>query len=88
MSYGVATLAATIDVGNTGGDCAWSGMASNGYNLVGADCGFSAIGDQTVPDTASAIGIGALAHNGGKTQTMALVSGSPAVEAIPVGARG
>ena len=32
-----------------------SGMAtSNGFNLVGADCAFSSIGDQTVADTAHA----------------------------------
>ena len=79
------TLASSIDAGNAGGDCL-GGIVSNGYNLVGADCVFSTIGDQTVADALSAIGIGPLANNGGKTQTMALFTESPAVDAIPVGA--
>jgi hypothetical protein len=81
------TLAASINAGNTGGDCSGSGSAvSDGYNLVGADCSFSGVGDQTVADTPSAIGIKPLANNGAKTQTMALTNASPAVDAIPVGA--
>jgi predicted outer membrane repeat protein len=79
------SLAASIDAGNLGGDCSGA-VASSGYNLFGPDCAFSSVGDEAVADTPSAIGIGALANNGGKTQTMALVSGSPAVDAIPVGA--
>ena len=41
---------------------------------------------QTVADSTAADGIGPLADNGGPTQTMALLSTSPAVDAIPAGA--
>jgi predicted outer membrane repeat protein len=80
-----ATLASSIAAGNAGGDCSGTVM-TNGYNLVGADCGFSFVGDQTVADSISAIGIKPLAYNGSKTQTMALIEKSPAVDAIPVSA--
>jgi hypothetical protein len=83
---GSATLAATIDAGNGGGNCSGVGTtSSNGFNVVGPDCAFASIGDRTVADTASAIGIAPLADNGGPTRTMALLPPSPAVDAIPLG---
>ena len=89
FSPGPVTLASSIDAGNIEGDCTGESLfVSNGYNLVGADCAFSSAGDQTVADTASAIGIKPLGNYGGKTQTMALNAGSPAVDAVPVGALG
>ena len=84
---GSATLAASINAANAGGNCSGTGTAtSHGYNLTGPDCGFASTGDQTVADNTAAIGIGPLADNGGPTQTMALLSTSPAVDAIPTGA--
>ena len=83
---GSASVAASIVAANTGGNCSGVGTTvSNGFNLVGADCSFVAAGDQTVADTASAIGIGPLANNGGPTRTMALLPDSPAVNAVPLG---
>ena len=84
---GSATLAASINAANAGGNCSGTGTAtSHGYNLTGPDCGFASTGDQTVADSTAAIGMGQLADNGGPTQTMALLSTSPAVDAIPTGA--
>lgn len=82
---GSTTLGASIDAGNVGGDCGGT-VTSVGYNLVGPHCGFSALTDLIVGDTAQAIGIGPLDVNGVGTETMALVRRSRAVDAIPVGA--
>jgi CSLREA domain-containing protein len=80
---GSATLRNTILEGNAasnvGPDCAGS-VSSDGYNLVGstAGCTFNATaGDQS---GLSAL-LGVLASNGGNTQTRALTTGSPAVDA-------
>jgi CSLREA domain-containing protein len=58
---------------------------SNGYNLIGdgnATGAFNQTGDQTgVTDPK----LGALANNGGPTQTHALLANSPAMNAIPQG---
>jgi hypothetical protein len=75
-----AILAGT-DVAN----CANEGGASftsGGYNLVqtpGTTCGFTAVGDLTGVDPM----LGALAANGGPTNTHALLAGSAAIERIP-----
>jgi hypothetical protein len=86
FATGSATLRASINGVNVGGDCSGGVSESNGYNLTGADCGFAVIGDQTVADTVGAMGLKPLDNYGGRTQTMALIAGSPAVDAIPVGA--
>lgn len=55
-------------------------VTSNGHNLLGAATeasGFGGAGDQTGADPMLA----ALADNGGPTQTMALMTGSPAIDA-------
>jgi hypothetical protein len=88
FATGSAALRASINGVNVGGDCSGGAADSNGYNLTGADCGFAENGDQTVADIVSAIGLSPLDNNGGKTRTMALISGSPAVDAIPIGAFG
>jgi uncharacterized repeat protein (TIGR01451 family) len=86
-TFGSSRIISSIDAGNSAGDCSGPGaFASDGYNLVGSDCGFSSTGDQTVADSASAIGIKPLGNHGGRTQTMPLAPKSPAVDAIPVGA--
>lgn len=63
----------------SGADCAGT-FLSDGFNLIGdpALCdGFTNTGDQT--NVADA-GIGALAKNGGSTETHALLDGSPAID--------
>jgi hypothetical protein len=73
------TLANTILAGNANSDC--NGViASQDYNLVGSTsgCEFTAAPHDLVNVSA---GIGSLASNGGPTQTMALLPGSPAIDA-------
>jgi hypothetical protein len=63
-----------------GGNCI-GGVSDQDYNLESSsDCGFTGTGDlqNTDPKLASA-----LANNGGPTQTIALLSGSPAIDTIP-----
>jgi hypothetical protein len=78
-----ATLRNTILAGNmasnVGPDC-FGSVTSDGYNLVqnAANCTFSGgTGDQTGVDPL----LGSLASNGGNSQTRALTTGSPAVDA-------
>jgi len=57
------------------------GVSDQGYNLEGGfSCGLTGTGDlqNTNPKVASA-----LASNGGATQTLALLDGSPAINHIP-----
>lgn len=93
-SGGASTLTLTdsIVAGNGGGgsaaDCSdqQSGI-SGGHNVVGVGDGCPAIvngvnGDQAgTASTPLSPGLGALASNGGPTQTMALQAGSPAINA-------
>jgi uncharacterized repeat protein (TIGR01451 family) len=66
--------------------CCYGTVSSQGYNLVGSDTGFSisGTGDQTTADAR----LTALADNGGPTWTHALLTGSPALDAIPNGVNG
>jgi hypothetical protein len=60
-----------------GSNCAGLPLTSDGYNLEDAmTCGFTGTGDQ---QNANPL-LGPLASNGGPTQTMALQSGSPAID--------
>lgn len=73
---GTTTLTNTIISNNTSGNC--SGTITNGGNNIdsGATCGWgTASGSMSNTDPL----LGALANNGGPTQTMALLSGSPAI---------
>jgi hypothetical protein len=77
-------------VANGGGGCSnCSGtpaVVDGGYNIdTGTSCGFSTA-NHSKPSTNPALS--ALASNGGPTQTMALASGSPAVNAVPVSVAG
>lgn len=68
----------SIVANNTGGNCYRSKITSNGYNLSSdATCNFTKTGDLNNIDPR----LGPLQINGGPTQTMALPSGSPAVDA-------
>src|SRR5262249_18365714 len=86
---------ATIVAGNsasggtvTGPDCDAS-LHSGGYNLVGVgtDCGGLVVPDR-VGTAVNPIDpmLDALQNNGGPTQTMGLLPGSPAIGAIPLSA--
>ncbi len=71
------TLQNTIVANNTGGNCNGT-MTSNGYNLSGDDtCSFNGPGDINNLNPI----LGPLANNGGPTQTLALLSGGPAIDA-------
>jgi hypothetical protein len=75
---GTATLQNSI-VANSpkGGNCNGN-MASKGYNLSSdGTCNFSGTGDLNNTDPK----LGLLQNNGGPTQTQALLSGSPAIDA-------
>jgi S-layer homology domain. len=78
-SIGPATaiLKNSILANNSGGNCAGS-IINGGYNLdSGSTCGFgSNNGSMSNTDPK----LGSLADNGGPTQTMALLAGSPAID--------
>ena len=85
---GTVTVGATIIAGNTattGGNCfdSGGGFTSAGYNLTddstGADCGFTTTTDVAGENPQ----LGALADNGGPTETMLPASNSPAAGVIP-----
>jgi hypothetical protein len=59
-------------------------MTSGGYNVVQDDSCNPAASDVIATDAV----LGSLADNGGPTQTMALLSGSPAIDLIPAGTNG
>jgi hypothetical protein len=74
-----ATLQNSILANNFAGNCAGGFvMTSKGYNLSSdSSCNFTGPGDLNNTDPM----LGPLQYNGGPTQTMALPSGSPAVDA-------
>jgi hypothetical protein len=84
---GTTTLRATILALNTatmsGPNCSQN-VASAGRNLVASvlGCAFASLGTDK---TGLAAKIGPLRSNGGPTQTVALLAGSPALNAIPKG---
>jgi CSLREA domain-containing protein len=86
---GTSTVRDTISAGNDlgfngGGTDVDGAFTSQGYNLIGTadhSTGFSATGDQTGTDAALLFAVlGGLTNNGGPTDTMALVTGSPALD--------
>ena len=82
------TLRGTLLADNHGeglGDCA-SPVVSEGYNLDDdGTCGFNQTGDQSGVTNAASF-LGTLQNNGGLTQTIALLPGSTAIDAIPANA--
>ena len=72
------TLDRTIVSGNSGGSCS-AAINSLGYNIdSGSTCGLNDVGDQSNTDPL----LGALANNGGETNTHALGDGSPAIDTV------
>lgn len=86
---GALTVAGTIIAGNSasGGtpqDCdeTTSGTSSDsGYNLIGNSDGCFKVASTDITDTSALLG--ALARNGGPTETLLPLVGSPAINAIP-----
>ncbi|HLB38251.1 MAG TPA: choice-of-anchor Q domain-containing protein [Gemmatimonadales bacterium] len=82
---GTTYLSNTIVANQTSGTDCWNytgggggPIISNGHNLEsGTSCGFTGTGDLQNADPL----LGALADNGGPTRTVALLSGSPAIDA-------
>jgi hypothetical protein len=85
INGGVASLGATIVAGNTSANCQGSAgsLRSAGYNLTndptGTACAFNAPSDLVNKNPL----LGALASNGGPTQTMLPSTKSPAAGVIP-----
>jgi hypothetical protein len=81
----VTVRSSIIALQTAGGDCSGA-LTSGGYNIEsGTSCGFSQASDLQNVSSAS-LALGALASNGGPTQTRALGAGSVAIDRIPVGA--
>jgi hypothetical protein len=86
-----ATIKNTILAGSTfrfgggpAGNCAGT-IIDNGYNISDdASCGFSATG--SLNNTNPMLDVGGLENNGGPTETISLLPGSPAIDAIPLAA--
>ncbi|HXM20062.1 MAG TPA: right-handed parallel beta-helix repeat-containing protein [Terriglobales bacterium] len=77
LNHGTATLQNSIVANSLGGNCAGT-MTSNGYNLSSDGyCNFSGTGDLNNTDPK----LGQLGHHGGPTQTIPLLTGSPAIDA-------
>jgi len=86
-SQGTATLTATIIAKQLlGSDCFaffFTSITSNGFNLDSDNtCNLTGTGDQ--PGVTNPL-LGPLANNGGPTQTQALLTGSPAIDAVTSG---
>lgn len=76
QSSGAAKIQNSIVANNSGANCL--GVTSKGYNLSSdRSCAFNGPGDLNNIDPM----LGPLRNNGGATKTMALPSGSPAVDA-------
>jgi len=74
---GTGTVRNSIVANNSRKNCD-STMTSNGYNLSSdGSCDFDGTGDRNYTDPK----LGPLQNNGGPTQTMALLPGSPAIDA-------
>lgn len=78
---GTTSIGGSIVVDNTGGNCT-GGVSDQGYNLESStDCGFTGTGD--LQNTDPRLDPNGLQNNGGPTQTIALLSTSPAIDHIP-----
>lgn len=72
--------------GVSGTECSGAAITDGGYNIdSGTSCGFTTA---THSISSANPGLGALASNGGPTTTMALLAGSPAIDAIPAATTG
>ena len=88
-NFGTLTLRNTIIANSTsGGNCGPPGITSTdgGYNLADdGTCLFTATGSA---NNVTNLKLGVLSSNGGPTQTIPVLAGSVAIDAIPVGTNG
>jgi hypothetical protein len=78
-----ASFKSSILAASGGGNCYGAPIADAGYNISDdATCGFAATG--SLNNTDPMLNPAGLRNNGGPTQTIALSSESPAIDAIPV----
>ena len=81
---GTVSISQSIVANNTGGNC-FGGVSDQGYNLESStDCGFTGTG--SLQNTDPKLDPDGLQNNGGPTQTIALLDGSPAINKIPASA--
>jgi CSLREA domain-containing protein len=82
LNQGSATVRKSIVAGNTANNCSGTAVISSGYNLSSDNsCALNGTGD--ISSTPALVG--ALADNGGPTDTHALLNGSPAINAAGPG---
>jgi hypothetical protein len=86
---GRLTFTNTILAGQkSGGNCGFGTLIDAGYNLDDdGTCGLSS-SNHSLPNTNPLLDPAGLHENGGPTRTIALVPGSPAIDAIPPGVSG
>lgn len=85
---GTLTIANSLIALQSGGPNCYGPNADGGYNLDdGTSCGFSTT-NHSLPNTNPLLDPAGLKDNGGATQTIALLSGSPTIDAIPPGVNG
>jgi uncharacterized repeat protein (TIGR01451 family) len=84
----ITTFSNTIVADQTAGGNCTVFATDGGYNLDdGTSCGFSSA-NNSLSNTAPLLDPAGLQDNGGPTQTIALLLGSPAIDAIPSGVNG
>jgi hypothetical protein len=85
-----ASIQGSILAANIGSNCQCygGGFANEGYNISDDDtCHFghsTGASGQTIGDNVNPLLASGLANNGGPTQTIALLAGSPAIAAVPL----
>jgi hypothetical protein len=87
---GTLTAQNSLVAGQSGGPNCYGFVASSdgGYNLDdGTSCGFTSA-NNSLSNADPMLDPAGLQNNGGPTQTIALLSGSPAIDAIPPGTNG
>jgi hypothetical protein len=85
---GTLTIANSLIALQTGGPNCYGPTSDAGYNLDdGTSCGFSGA-NHSLSSTDPLLDPAGLKDNGGPTQTIALLPGSPAIDAISSGANG
>ncbi len=85
---GTLMIANSLIALQSGGPNCFGPSSDNGYNLDdGTSCGFSTA-NHSLSNTDPLLDPAGLQNNGGPTQTIALLPGSPATDAIPPGVNG
>ena len=85
---GTLTVANSLIAAQSGGPNCYGPNSDGGYNLDdGTSCGFST-NNHSLSSTNPLLDPAGLKDNGGPTQTIALLPGSPAIDAMPPGVNG